>query len=154
MNAAIFLDRDGTMIEDKDYLSNPEHIIFLPGVITALKRFQDAGYLLVMVSNQSGIGRGYFTEADYNAVQNRMIEILKNEDIFFAGYYYCPHTPYQNCECRKPCSYMATKAAEDLSINLNESYMVGDKQSDIIFGKNFGAKGCFNSINALLEFLQ
>jgi len=147
--SAIFFDRDGTLIEDKDYLSDPSKIIFLPGVIEALQKFQAAGFVLVMVSNQSGIGRGYFTEVEYNAVQDKMIAMLEQEGIFFAGYYYCPHAPFENCECRKPNPYMAIKAAEDLNINLSESYMVGDKQSDILFGENFQAKGCFYTIDAL-----
>jgi len=153
MNKAIFLDRDGTMIEDRDYLSDPAGIVFLPGVLSALRVLSETGYMLVMVSNQSGIGRGYFTDADYFSVQERMDAMLKQEGIHFAGYYYCPHKPSDDCVCRKPKPYLALKAAVDLDIDLESSYMVGDKQSDIAFGKSFNAKGCFHIMQELVNHL-
>ena len=146
MNRAIFLDRDNTVIVDRGYLYDPAYIEFIPEVLSALRTIQDAGFLLIMVSNQSGIGRGYFTETNHNAVKERLSELLKANGITLAGYYYCPHSPDENCECRKPKPLMAYKAAEDFNIDLSESYMIGDKDSDIEFGRNFGAKACFRSV--------
>ena len=154
MNQAIFLDRDNTIIIDKGYLKNPEEIEFIPGVLSALRSFQDAGFILVMVSNQSGIGRGYFTESEYDVVHAYFVELLEVNGITFAGYYYCPHSPNDNCECRKPKPLLAHKAANELNIDLSESYMIGDKDSDIEFGKRFGAKECFCCINDLSKHLS
>ncbi|MCL2046785.1 MAG: HAD family hydrolase [Oscillospiraceae bacterium] len=153
-NRAIFLDRDDTIIVDRGYLSNPNDIEFLPGVVSALKTFQDTGYLLIMVSNQSGIGRGYFTIDEYNAVHARFMELLKDNDISFTAYYYCPHAPDDNCECRKPKAFWAYKAAEEYNIDLNESYMIGDKDSDIEFGNNFGAKQSFKSVTECVQYFE
>ena len=147
MNRAIFLDRDDTVIVDKGYLRDPEGIEFMPGVLPALRSFCSAGFLLIMVSNQSGIGRGYFSENEYNAVQARFDELLKANGITFAGYFNCPHSPDDACECRKPKPLLAFRAADEYSIDLSESYMIGDKDSDIEFGTNFGAKASFRSIH-------
>ena len=151
MNRAIFLDRDDTMIIDKGYLSDPDALEFIPGVLPALHKLQSSGFLLIMVSNQSGIARGYFNDSDYNAVQARLDELLKSNGIIFTAYYHCPHSPDDNCKCRKPKPFFALKAANEFGIDLSESYMVGDKDSDIEFGKNFGAKGSFKSISELPE---
>ena len=153
LNCAIFLDRDGTIIVDKGYLSDPKGIELIQGILPILRKLQDAGFLLVMVSNQSGIGRGYFTEKDYVKVQEHLDELLESNGIKFAGYYHCPHSPDDNCMCRKPKVKMALEAAKELDISLSESYMVGDKESDIEFGYNFGAKACFYSAHELLEQL-
>ena len=122
MNRAIFLDRDGTIIVDKGYLSDPEGIEFLPGILDDLRALQDSGFMLIMASNQSGIGRGYFTEKDYAAVQARLDELLKSNGIAFTGYYYCPHAPDENCACRKPKPLMALDAAKTFNIDLAESF--------------------------------
>ena len=128
MNQAIFLDRDNTIIKDKGYLKNPEEIEFIPGVLSVLRSFQEAGLLLVMVSNQSGIGRGYFTESEYQTVHTRFMELLAVNGITFAGYYHRPHSPNDHCECRKPKPLMALEAANELNIDLSKSYMIGDKE--------------------------
>ena len=146
MNKAIFLDRDGTVIVDKGYLSDPEGIEFIPGVLDALRAFQRAGYLLVMASNQSGIGRGFFSEEAYRQVESRLDTLLRANGIEFAGHYFCPHAPGDGCECRKPKPLMAFRAAEALDIDLTQSYMAGDKDSDIAFGANFGVKAAFRSV--------
>ena len=154
MKCAVFLDRDDTIIVDKGYLKNPDGIEFLPGIFNGLQFLQNAGYSLIQVSNQSGIGRGYFTEEDYFAVTKRLNDLLNINGITFTGYYYCPHAPNVNCKCRKPKPYLAQKAAIDFDIDLKNSYMVGDKPSDIEFGKNFGAKGCFYSVEELVKYLK
>lgn len=153
MNHAVFLDRDDTIIVDKGYLSNPDDIELLPGVVDGLRKLQTNGYNLIQISNQSGIGRGYFTIEDYVAVTKRLKELLKINGIILTGYYYCPHAPWENCKCRKPKPYLALKAAADLDIDLGNSYMVGDKPSDIEFGKNFGARDCFFSVGELIRHL-
>ena len=154
MTRAVLFDRDGTVITDKGYLCNQEEIEFLPNVLPVLNKLQSAGFLLIMVSNQSGIGRGYFTEKEYFDVQTRLDELLKSYGIVFTGFYYCPHAPDDNCECRKPKPLMALKAAREFNIDLAESYMVGDKDSDIEFGRNFGAKATFRSVQELAVQLQ
>ena len=154
MNRAMFIDRDNTIIIDKGYLHNPEDIEFLPGVLQALRMFQATGFLNIMVSNQSGIGRGYFSESDYISTQNHMDKLFIANSIKFTAYYYCPHSPSEDCECRKPKPLMAFKAAREFHINLKESYMIGDKDSDIEFGKNFGAKFSFRSIEECVKAIN
>ncbi|MDR1530662.1 MAG: HAD family hydrolase [Clostridiales bacterium] len=154
MNKAIFLDRDGTLIVDTGYLRDPEQIEFLPDVIDILRKLKEYGYLLVLVSNQSGIGRGYFTEREHLAVQERLAKLLAEQDAALDGMYYCPHSPDEGCGCRKPDTGMAIRAARELGIDLSESYMVGDKLSDIEFGTNFGAKASFGSIKKLMFYLE
>ena len=151
MSCAIFFDRDDTIIVDKGYFIKPEDLEFLPGVLSSLLAIQNSDFLLIMVSNQSGIGRGYFTEIDYKAVQARLDELLRANGIIFTEYYYCPHSPDDNCECRKPKPLMALRAAKEFNIDLAESYMIGDKDSDIEFGRNFGAKASFRSVREFIE---
>ena len=136
---AVFLDRDGTIIEDTGYLSDPRSVRFLPGAPEALARFQKAGYLLVIISNQSGIGRGWITESQYGQVQRRLLEKLAQQEVFLAGSYYCPHSPEANCACRKPRPDLLRQAACELRIDLRRSWMIGDKPSDIDAG---AAAGC------------
>ena len=154
MNRAIFLDRDNTIIEDMGYLSNPDGICILPSVLSTLNILQHHRFLLIMVSNQSGIGRGYLTEHEYEVVQACLMTIMKENGITFTGFYHCPHHPDDHCECRKPKPFLAFKAAKEHNIDLTESFMVGDKDSDIEFGRNFGAKASFKSIHELFELKQ
>ena len=133
---AVFLDRDGTLIEDMDYLSDPARVRVLPGVRAALGRLRAAGFLLVIVTNQSGIGRGYFTEDDHAAVAAAVRTAL---DIDLDGEYHCPHAPDDGCDCRKPSPGMLCRAAEDLAIDLSRSVMVGDREGDALAGL---AAGC------------
>lgn len=147
MHKAVFLDRDGTIIEDPGYLSRPEQVRFLPGAIEGLRRMQEAGYLLVIITNQSGIARGYFTEEDLHLVHAHLIEQLKVQGISLAGIYYCPHHPEKGnppyvkvCHCRKPESGLLERAAEELSLDLTSSWMIGDKKSDILAGKKAGCR--------------
>ncbi|MGM9571665.1 MAG: D-glycero-alpha-D-manno-heptose-1,7-bisphosphate 7-phosphatase [bacterium] len=147
MHKAVFLDRDGTIIEDPGYLSRPEQVRFLPGAIKGLKKMQEAGYLLVIITNQSGIARGYFTEDDLKKVHDYLTEQLARQGIDLAGIYYCPHHPekgyppyVKKCRCRKPGSALLERAAEELKINLAASWMIGDKASDILAGKRAGCR--------------
>lgn len=136
---ALFLDRDGTIIHDVHYIADPARIQFLPGVRGALQLFQQAGYQLVIVSNQSGIGRGIITEQQAEAVNGKMLDELLAADVQVAASYWCPHTPEDHCICRKPLPGMLLQAAEELGVDLSASFMVGDKMSDVEAGS---AAGC------------
>ena len=138
--SAIFLDRDGIIIHDTGYLSNPSKVSLIPDVIEALKKLKNNGFLLVIISNQSGVGRGYFSEADLKFVHKKMLKLLEVNGIYIDGSYYCKHAPWMHCNCRKPNPNMLYKAAEDLGIDMSNSYMVGDKLSDVIAGLNAGCK--------------
>jgi D-glycero-D-manno-heptose 1,7-bisphosphate phosphatase len=135
LQPAIFLDRDGTLMEEVGYCADPAQVRVYPGVAEALQNLHEAGYLLILITNQSGIGRGYFTDADYRAVQaefERQIQPARLDAV-----YYCPDaTP---SACRKPSPGMLLEAAREHSIDLALSYMVGDKASDIEAGQ---AAGC------------
>ena len=140
MKKAIFLDRDGTINVEKDYIYKSEDLVFEEGSIEALKTFKNLGYILIVVSNQSGIARGYFTEADLNIFNNNMNEILKKNGVEITEFYCCPHHPdgigkYKKvCECRKPNNKMIEDAIEKYNIDRAKSYMIGDKISDIEAG--------------------
>jgi D-glycero-D-manno-heptose 1,7-bisphosphate phosphatase len=153
INKAVFLDRDGTIIKDCHYLKDPELVELLPHAGENLRRLKEHCFLLVMVSNQSGIARGFFSVPELQAVEKRLIDLLKEHGIILDGIYNCLHGPEDNCKCRKPAIGMALQAADELHINLNESYMVGDKESDIQFGKNFGAKASFHDLDNLISYL-
>ena len=101
-NKYIILDRDGTLIEEKNYLHDPDQVSLLPGVIEGLKKLASAGYKFIVLTNQSGIGRGYFKESDMFAVNERLSFILSSEGIEITKFYYCPHKPEEGCRCRKP----------------------------------------------------
>ena len=137
MKKAIFLDRDGTINVEKDYIYKSEDLVFEEGTIEALKTFKNLGYILIVISNQSGIARGYFTEEDLNIFNNNMNEILKKNGIGITEFYCCPHHPdgigeYKKvCECRKPNNKMIEDAIKKYNIAREKSYMIGDKTSDI-----------------------
>ena len=140
MKKAIFLDRDGTINVEKDYIYKNEDLVFEEGTIEALKTFKNLEYILIVVSNQSGIARGYFTEEDLNIFNNNMNEILKKNGVEITEFYCCPHHPdgigeYKKvCECRKPNNKMIEDAIKKYNIDRKKSYMVGDKISDIEAG--------------------
>ena len=147
MKRAVFLDRDGTIIEDTYYLHDPEKIIVLPYAVKALKKLQNFGFSLVIISNQSGIGRGYFKEKTLTTVNKRLLSMLKHSGINIDGIYYSPYykeskiAKYRKgVNFRKPNPGMLLQAAKDLNIELTASYIVGDKESDIGAGVNAGLK--------------
>ena len=137
---AIFLDRDGTLIEDTGYLSDPARVQVLPGVPAALMRLKEAGYLLIVTTNQSGIGRGYYTERDYEQVTEAIQAELRVE---LDGVYHCPHMPDHGCSCRKPAPGMLLRAARDHKIEFVHSWMVGDQERDIMAGLALGCRGVY-----------
>lgn len=137
---AIFLDRDGTLIEDKDYLSQPEQVVIYPGVPEALRRLSDAGFKLVIVTNQSGVGRGYFTLADVENVHNHLLAEFERQSVHFEKIYVAPEAPDQASRGRKPSPQFLFDARDELGIELTRSYMVGDKLIDLACGWNAGVK--------------
>lgn len=134
----IFLDRDGTLNVEKHYLHKPEEVQLCDGVIDGLVGLRDLGYRFLVVTNQSGIGRGYYSESDMHAVNACIQELLKPAALEIDAFFFCPHTPEANCDCRKPKLGMFIEAQRNFSIDVSKSWMVGDKPSDIEFGKNAG----------------
>jgi D-glycero-D-manno-heptose 1,7-bisphosphate phosphatase len=139
--AAIFLDRDGTVIVDAGYPRDPAQVSLLPGAIDSLRRLHEAGFLLVVISNQSGIGRGFVTIEEAEAVHARFVEVLAQHGLELAGSYYCPHAPEDGCDCRKPSPGLLVRAADELGIDLGRSYLVGDKESDVEAAGRAGSTG-------------
>lgn len=138
MQKAIFLDRDGTINVDHGYVYQPEKLKFIDGVESSLKKLQDAGYLLIIITNQSGIGRGYFSELDAQKFNDYLINDLIKSNIKINDIYMCPHSPEEACNCRKPSPKFILDAIEKYNINPSKSYMLGDKQSDVESGINAG----------------
>ncbi len=139
--AAVFLDRDGTLIVEKEYLSDPEQVFLEEGVVDGLAMLQLRRHPLIVVSNQSGIGRGLFTEREATLVNERLAEMLRREGIEVMGWYVCPHTPERHCDCRKPARGMALAASREWKFGLTGSYVVGDKKSDLEFADAIGGTG-------------
>ncbi len=135
----VFIDRDGTINEDYGYIGDPDRLRLIEGAAAAIKRLNDAGVPVVVITNQSGVARGYYTEEDLHRVNDRLVELLALEGASIDGLYYCPHHPEQGCECRKPGRGLVDKAAEELDIDLDTSFIVGDKVSDVELAENVGA---------------
>ncbi|MGB0578978.1 MAG: D-glycero-alpha-D-manno-heptose-1,7-bisphosphate 7-phosphatase [Limisphaerales bacterium] len=135
---AVFLDRDGTLNIERTYLCDPDKLEFFPDVVDSLTTLRDAGFLLFIVTNQSGIGRGYYTEEDMHAVNNRLVELLAPAGIKFEQIYYAPEHPDEESPGRKPSPQFLLDAARDHGVDLAASYMIGDKLSDIRCGWNAG----------------
>ena len=133
---AIFLDRDGTLNRDFGYVYRIEQLELLPGVVEALTLFRDAGFLLIVVTNQSGVGRGFYTKEDAAVFNKALAEILEKKGIKIAEFYTCYHSPEENCICRKPSPYLIKKAIKDFNIDTQTSFLFGDKESDIQCGEN------------------
>lgn len=137
MKKAVFLDRDGTINIDKDYLYKIEDFEFIPGVIHGLKLLNDSGYLLIIITNQSGIGRGYYSELDFIKLNSWMLNCFDAFGINISKVYYCPHyidSPYKQykkkCDCRKPGIGLFLQAIKDFDIDLSQSFAIGDKIRD------------------------
>ena len=140
MNRAVFLDRDGVLIEDKHFLHRPEEVAFIPGAAVALKRVADAGFKLFIVSNQSGVGRGYFTMADVERVNAHLTREFARHGVSFQKIYIAPEAPDQPSRGRKPSAQFLFEARNEFGLSLAHSYMIGDKLSDLECGWNAGVK--------------
>lgn len=127
----IFLDRDGVINQDYGYVYEIEKFNFIDGVFEACQYFQKLGYEIIVITNQSGIGRKYFTENDFLKLTNWMIDKFNENNIKILKVYHCPHSPDENCDCRKPLPGMINQATIDFNIDLNKSWLIGDKISDI-----------------------
>lgn len=138
MNRAIFLDRDGTVIEECGYLSDPERVRLLPGAVEALTTLAAEGWKLVVVSNQSGVGRGLISALQMEQVQARFLSIMRRHGIPIAATYLCTHAPEENCRCRKPSPFLLERAADEHALDLAASWMIGDREGDILCGHNAG----------------
>ena len=136
MQKAVFLDRDGVVNIDKHYLYKIEDFEFVDGIIDALAYLQDLGYLLFIITNQSGINRGYYSIEDFDKLTSWMLKYLKSHDITINEVKFCPHTPNGNCNCRKPKIGMIEDIKLHYDIDLQHSYLIGDKDSDIECGYN------------------
>jgi len=136
--ATVFIDRDGTINEDRGFTHKKENLVFLPGAIEGLKMMSNEGMGLVIFTNQSGIGRGLFTTEDFLGFMDGLISELKHEDIKIDEVLHCPHTPEDKCECRKPSPQLLENYAYDNCLDLSECFVIGDRLSDIETGINAG----------------
>jgi D-glycero-D-manno-heptose 1,7-bisphosphate phosphatase len=139
---AIILDRDGTLIEDTNYAYKIEDFELLNGVIEGLKLLKQ-NFLFFIVTNQSGIGRGYYTFQDFQNFNNHLINVLKKHKIEILKTYFCPHLKEENCECRKPKTKFIDELSKGFNIDIKDSWMIGDHPSDIQFGINAGCRTIF-----------
>ncbi|ACB94673.1 D-glycero-alpha-D-manno-heptose-1,7-bisphosphate 7-phosphatase [Beijerinckia indica] len=140
LSPAIFLDRDGTLIEERHYLGDPDQVVLLAGAVEGLKAMAQLGLPLVVVTNQSGIARGYFTLEAAHAVNQRVADLLAAQGIIINGWYLCPHGPDDPaCHCRKPLPGMIEAAASDLHLDPSRSVMIGDKKCDLDLAEAVGA---------------
>jgi len=142
LQKAVFLDRDGTIIEDNGYLSHPSQVVFFDDTFEALRRLQK-DFMLFIITNQQGIGNGVLTPQEVEGVNLYIVDLLKKSGIHITDVYVCPHTKDDRCICRKPKPYFLHKAEREHGINLKHSFVVGDHPSDIELALNVGARGIF-----------
>jgi histidinol-phosphate phosphatase family protein len=138
MNRALFLDRDGTIIEDREYPRDPELVRLLPGAADALGRLAREGWKLIVIGNQSGVGRGLIRPEEMRAVEARFEEIMEAGGAPIDAAYFCLHAPTDGCGCRKPSPLLVQQAAREHDVDLAESFMIGDRETDIQCGRNAG----------------
>jgi len=140
MSKAVFIDRDGTINREVEYLSKLEDFEFLPNSLEAIKKLSQSEYKIIVVTNQSAVARGLLGEKELERIHRHMVRQASVNGGRIDAVYYCPHHPDDNCQCRKPRCQLLKKAAADLGLNLKESYVVGDSTQDIQTGKNAGCK--------------
>ncbi|MAE43366.1 D,D-heptose 1,7-bisphosphate phosphatase [Candidatus Woesearchaeota archaeon] len=142
MNKAIFIDRDGTLNYDPGYVHKVEDFKFLPGVVEGLKKLSKE-FIFIIITNQSGIGRGIHTENDMHKFNEKLLNELKKEDIEIKKIYHCPHTPEEVCNCRKPSTKYIQHAAKEFNIDVKESWVIGDHPHDVEMGIKAGSKAIY-----------
>ncbi len=135
----VLLDRDGTLIVERNYLSDPDQVELIPGAAAGLRRLKARGLGLVVVTNQSGIGRGFFDEKRLAEIHQRLVAMLRAEQVELDGIYICPHHPDQACDCRKPRPALALRAGAELGFDPSLAFVVGDMASDVALGRALGA---------------
>jgi D-glycero-D-manno-heptose 1,7-bisphosphate phosphatase len=135
----VALDRDGTLIIEWEYLADPQGVELLPGVITGLRHLREVGLGLVVITNQSGVRRGYFDDVQLALIHEKLHDLLQACDVCMDGIYVCPHTPDDNCSCRKPRTGLLVRAAHELGFDPRASFVVGDKTRDVELGRRVGA---------------
>ena len=140
LQRAVFLDRDGTIARDVPYCRHVDDFVILPGVPEAVRLLNECAFKVVVITNQSGISRGYFTEETLSLIHRKMKEELKKHGASVDAIYYCPHHPDDDCECRKPKPGLLLHAAEDMGISLRLSYMIGDDRKDTEAGREAGCR--------------
>ncbi len=140
MNRAVIFDRDGTLVKDMHYLSDADKVQIYRGVIPALRQLRKHGWKLIVGTNQSGVARGYLTLKDLKEIHARMLSLLRKGGVRIDGIYFCPHHPDDGCMCRKPQPGMLTLAAKKFRLDLKKSVVVGDKTSDVVWGRRAGSR--------------
>lgn len=135
----VALDRDGTIIEERHYLSDPQDVVLLPYALDGLRRLRELGLGLVVITNQSAIGRGFFDIARLKLIHQRMNDLLTAAEIRFDGIYFCPHVPDDHCLCRKPEPGLLQRAASECDFDPSRAFVIGDKTCDIVLGQQVGA---------------
>jgi histidinol-phosphate phosphatase family protein len=140
VNRAVFLDRDGTMARDVPYCSHPGDFELFPDTSRAVRLFNEHDYSVIVITNQSGVARGYFTEDVLEQIHRKMLHQLTEGGAHIDGIYYCPHHPDDDCKCRKPKPQMIMQAVKEHDIDLKRSFMVGDQPMDIQLGRNVGCR--------------
>ncbi len=141
MTKAIFLDRDGTIIVDKNYLCDPLEVELEEGAAEAMVLLLAAGFQLIGITNQSGVGRGFFTMRDVDACNHRVDQLLSEYEVSLSGWFVCPHAPGDACSCRKPLPGLIEQALSIHKVDLAASYVIGDKDSDVLLGESQGMRG-------------
>lgn len=141
MKRAVFFDRDGTLIEEKDYLKDPQEMEIIPGAPEAVRLVKRLGFVAVVVTNQSGVARGYISEKNLNDINSQLLKIFEEKGAQLDDIFVCPHGPEDDCMCRKPRPGLLVRAAMRYGINLKMSYMVGDRDSDVGAIASVGGKG-------------
>jgi histidinol-phosphate phosphatase family protein len=140
LRRAVFLDRDGTVAKDVHYCRHVDDFVLLPGVPQAIRLLNESGFKAIVVTNQSGVGRGYFTEETLSHIHQKMTEELGKHGARVDAIYHCPHHPDDDCACRKPKPALLLKAAQDMDIRLDLSYMIGDDPKDVEAGRSAGCR--------------
>lgn len=138
---AVFVDRDGTICFDKHYLADPAGLELIPTVVEGLRKLTKAGVPIIIVTNQSGVARGYFTEETLSGIHAELVETLKKQGVSILDIFYCPHMPDAGCDCRKPAPGLLLRASKKHGIDLSRSYVIGDRMMDIEMAHGVNAKG-------------
>ena len=161
MRPAIFIDKDGTLVVDVPYNVDPANVRLAADAVPALRRLGDAGFDLVVVTNQAGVARGYFPETAVDTVRRHLSRLLANQGVTLAGFYFCPHLPdavvpeYRlSCDCRKPKPGLIMRAGDDLDLALHESWMIGDIATDVLAGQAAGCRTILVNPNPGRELRQ